>query len=103
MSALPPITDHAMMRLIRARVDAGYPMAYIAGEIGCDVSDLCDWIFAYKDPRPAKAYQNKGADALRGYDPGDKGGWNRGAQLRRHLNWERQREGARAALASGDK
>jgi hypothetical protein len=52
-------TDHEMWRLIRNRVDQGHSMQAIADEIGLPVDELCEWIFRYREPRPAKPYQSK--------------------------------------------
>ena len=52
-------TDHEMWRLIRNRVDQGRPMQAIADELGLPVDELCEWIFRYREPRPAKPYQSK--------------------------------------------
>lgn len=58
--SLPPITDHAFMRLVRKRCeDMSLSMAEIAAELGCDVDELCRWIMAYKAPRKGKPYLNR--------------------------------------------
>lgn len=56
---LPPITDHAFMRLVKKRCeDMSRSMAEIAAELGCDVDDLCRWIMAYREPRVRPAKNN---------------------------------------------
>jgi hypothetical protein len=47
--------EHEKMRLIRRRVEAGYPpMTAIASELGEDIDALCGFIIKYREP-PAAA------------------------------------------------
>lgn len=56
MSNLPPITDHAFMRLVSKRCeDMSRSMAEIAAELGCTPDELCRWIMSYRQPK-AKPY-----------------------------------------------
>ncbi len=100
MTDLAP-TNHALMKLVKARVDADYPMTFIAQELGVDVDDLCHWILVdYREPRDhkPKSYQNKGADAL-GEPKRPGNSWSPAAQVRRQTAWQRQRGGASATRA----
>lgn len=45
------LSDHAAWKLVRERIDNGYPMKGIAKELGVTVEHLCEWIFRYKEPR----------------------------------------------------
>lgn len=96
---LPPLTDHAFWRMLRVQCNTTKPMSRIAAELGVDVDDLCAWIMAYTE-KPAhkpKEYQSKVAEAIG--DPKRPGsGWSPAAQVRRQTAWQRQRDGARAAM-----
>ena len=91
--------NHDLMKLVKARVDAEYPMSFIAHELGVDVDDLCRWILHdYREPRVRKhkPYQNKGATAL-GEPKRPGNSWSPAEQVRRQSAWQRQRDGAAAA------
>lgn len=90
--------NHDLMKLVKARVDANYPMTFIAQELGVHVDELCDWILkVYEEPKAHKhkPYQNKGATAL-GEPKRPGNGWSPAAQVRRQTAWQRQHEGAAA-------
>lgn len=49
---LPPLHDHAFMKLIRKRCeDMSRSMEEISGELGCTADELCRWIMAYREPK----------------------------------------------------
>lgn len=92
-------TNHDLMALVKARVDADYPMTFIAQELGVDVDDLVHWILKeYREPklRKHKPYQNKGADAL-GEPKRPGNSWSPAAQVRRQTAWQREHDGVAAA------
>jgi hypothetical protein len=92
---LPPLTDHAFMRMLRIQCNTTKPMTRIAAELGVDVDDLCAWIMAYKEPRKARPYENKGAGPI-GEPKRPGNSWSPAAQARRQAAWLRQRDGAAA-------
>lgn len=59
MSTLPRLSDHDFARMLRAKCeDYSLSMAEIAAELGCTPQELCNWIFAYKEPKPHKTVDN---------------------------------------------
>lgn len=94
---LPPINDHAFMRLIRVQVHTTKPLAQIASELGVDVHDLMQWIEDYREPKRT-TYQNKGAGPIGKVKRGGGNGWSLAEQSRRQTAWERSHEGAAATL-----
>lgn len=92
---LPPITDHAFMRLIRKRCeDMSKSMAEIAEELGCDVDDLCRWVMAYKAPK-----KHTSRDTTKYGPPIEAGGFpvrSHAAMARGFEEWRRAKEGAAA-------
>ena len=62
LSTLAGQEKHDLMRLIRKRVEAGYPMTMIAAELGYDVDDICAWIMAYREPKRHR-YVNRASPA----------------------------------------
>lgn len=93
---LPPLSDHAFMRLLRVQVHTTKPMSQIASELGVDLDDLMAWVMAYKDPKKA-IYLNKGADPIGKTQRAGGNGWSLAEQSRRQSAWERQRAGAAEA------
>lgn len=88
---LPPITDHAFMRLVRERCkNMDRSMAEIAEELGCNVDDLCRWIMAYKAPKPHKSVDNSKYGPAIAVD---------GNQIRSHRVMARQFEAWRKSQA----
>lgn len=94
---LPPLTDHAFMRLVRKRCeDYSRSMAEIAMELGCTPDELCRWIMAYREPRPAKpvapvapiTFEGRPLRNMDEYDAAS-----------RFAAWRRSRKGAKAQLA----
>lgn len=55
---LSPI-DHELWALVRKRVAQGMVMTGIADELGLSVDELCAWIMAYREPRPARVRNTK--------------------------------------------
>lgn len=98
---LPPISDHAFMRLLRVQVHTTKPLARIASELGVDLHDLMDWIDQYKDP-PKLKRDAPLANAKYGPPIGQPkratGGWSRAVSARMKADWERQHNGAEEAL-----
>lgn len=94
MSNLPPLTDHAFMRLVRKRCeDMSRSMAEIAAELGCTPDELCRWIMAYREPRKDKAYVNRDSGPIfavgsMAADPG--------TNARRFSAWRKAQAGAAA-------
>lgn len=93
---LPPLSDHAFMRLLRVQVHTTKPMSQIASELGVDLDDLMLWIMDYKDPKKT-AYQNKGAAPIGRTQRAGGNGWSLAEQSRRQSAWERQHAGAAEA------
>lgn len=88
--------DHELMRMIRKRVNAGYPMTMIADELGQSVDELCAWIMEYKEPRRER-YVNRQSPAQIITLPGTvERDWHREAE--RFKAWKRQHDGAAATL-----
>lgn len=96
---LPPLSDHAFMRLLRVQVHTTKPLARIALELGVDLSDLMNWIDQYKDPpklkRDAPLVNAKYGPPIG--QPKRATGWSLAEQSRRQSAWERQRAGAAEA------
>lgn len=91
-------TNHELMKLVTARVKKQLPMSMIAQELSVDVDALCDWILrVYREPKK-KPYQNKNGGPIGQSRMVEGNEWSRSAQARRQHAWEKQREGARAAL-----
>lgn len=93
MSNLPPITDHAFMRMLRDQCNTPKPMSRIASELGVDVDALCEWIMAYKEPRQQQ-YQNKGAGPILADHAGDPDPWSLPANAKRFAAWRKAQAGA---------
>lgn len=99
-------TNHDLYKLFKARCDAGYPVTMIAAEIGIHVDDLCDWVLkVYREPKPhkQKPYESKDGTPIGRPMKVPGNGWSVPAHVRKHLDWERQRAGARAALEAAGK
>lgn len=92
---LPPLSDHAFMRLLRVQVHTTKPMSQIASDLGVDLDDLMLWIMEYKDPRK-KEYQNKGAGPI-GEPKRPGNGWSPAEHVRRQTAWEREQAGVAEA------
>lgn len=92
MSNLPPLTDHAFMRLVRKRCeDMSRSMAEIAGELGCTPDELCRWIMAYREPRKDKPLPVVEPITYAGHRLNDLEDFDR---ARRFEAWRRQQAGA---------
>lgn len=92
--------DHELMKLVRARIEAQYPLAFIAQELGVDVHELIHWIMdVYKAP-PKLKRDAPFANAKYGPpigQPKRKGNpWSPAEAVRRQTAWERSRSGAAA-------
>lgn len=96
---LPPITDHAFMRLVRKRCeDMSRSMAEIATELGCDVDDLCRWIMAYREPQRPKPYVNKYGPAISFDGRTIASNGDLSNEAARFKAWKRSHEGAVTTL-----
>lgn len=97
---LPPLSDHAFMRLLRVQVHTTKPLERIASELGVDLGDLMNWIDQYKDP-PKLKRDAPLANAKYGPPIGQpkraSTGWSLAEQGRRQNAWERQHAGAAQA------
>lgn len=95
--------NHELMKLVRARIEAQYPLGFIAQELDVDVQDLIDWIMdVYKAPRRDKPQANAKYGPAIGEPKRAGNGWSPAEHVRRQTAWERQRAGAaeaRKALA----
>lgn len=95
---LPPLSDHAFMRLLRVQVHTTKPMSQIASELGVDLDDLMLWIMDYTaKPKKQKPYVNRQSPPLAYADP-DRSHWSAPQTAQRFANWRKAQEGARAAL-----
>lgn len=95
-AALLTSNNHELHALVRARIEAQYPLGFIAQELDVEVQELIDWIMdVYKaSPPDPKKYQNRGYAPI-GKSRGAGGnGWSMPAQVRRQTTWEKQRAGA---------
>lgn len=91
MSNLPPITDHAFMRLVRKRCeDMSRSMAEIAEELGCTPDELCRWIMAYRQPKN-RPYISR--DSIPIYHVGSQAA-DPGMNARRFAAWRKAQMGA---------
>lgn len=91
MSNLPPITDHAFMRLVSKRCeDMSRSMAEIAAELGCSPDELCRWIMSYRQPK-AKPYFNR--DSIPTFEVSKQAGSDTN-DARRFAAWRKQHAGA---------
>lgn len=93
---LPPLSDHAFMRLLRVQVHTTKPMSQIASELGVALPDLLQWIEDYREPKRT-TYQNKGAAPIGKTQRAGGNGWSLAEQARRQTMWERQHAGAAEA------
>lgn len=92
--------NHELMKLVRARIEAQYPLGFIAQELDVEVQDLIDWIMdVYKAP-PKLKRDAPLANAKYGPpigQPKRATGWSRAASARLQSDWERQHNGAAEA------
>ncbi len=93
MKNLPPITDHAFMRMLRDQCRTTKPMSRIAAELGVDVDDLCAWIMEYAPPKRQKPYVNRQSPPLAYADP-DRSHWSATTNAQRFMNWQKAQKGA---------
>lgn len=92
------MTDHRAWKLVRERVEAGYPMKAIAKELGVTVEHLCEWIMRYKEPRVAKQSVEVRRPAISHAPYSNSANhFNLSTNAQRYANWRKARDGARAA------
>lgn len=92
--SLPPITDHAFMRLVSKRCeDMSRSMAEIAAELGCSPDELCRWIMSYRQPK-AKPYFNR--ESIPVFEVSKQGDGADTNDARRFAAWRKQKAGAAA-------
>lgn len=89
--------DTEKMRLIRRRVEAGYPMSGIARELGEDVDELCAWIMAYKEPRPNRYVNRQSPAQVVTLPKSVERDWD--SEVEKFKAWKRARDGAAATRA----
>jgi hypothetical protein len=96
---LPPITDHAFMRLVRKRCeDMSRSMAEIASELGCDVDDLCRWIMTYREPKKHRSVDTSKRGPAIAFDGRSITSHNDlSHEAARFKAWKRQHDGAARA------
>lgn len=93
---LPPITDHAFARLIKARCeDMSRSMAEIAAEVGATPDELCRWIMRYQEPKPSQPVK-RGGPAIAAPDTVVRDRWSMSQNAQRMAAWRKQHEGAAA-------
>jgi transposase-like protein len=98
---LPPITDHAFMRLVRERCkNMDRSMAEIAEELGCNVDDLVRWIMAYREPKKHRSVDTtKYGPAIAFDGRAIRTNADLSSEAARFKAWKRQHDGAKAARA----
>lgn len=86
--------DPTLWRLVQSRVAAGMAMQMIADEVGCSVSDLCDWVLGYRTIR-RDAFINYGARGAlsRPRDANDPDQLL-ATEAQRFINWRHEQSGA---------